>query len=91
MHTPFTMARKQIYLDEELAEALRALAARTGVPEATHVRAALRQYLDAHLAPLDRAEPLLEMIGLVNDADGPTDVAEEHDHYLYGTRKRRGP
>ena len=81
------MIRKQIAIDEELAEGLRTLAARTGKSEAAHIRAALRSYLDANLPPL--RNPLVQLIGLVDLAQGPRDVAAEHDHYLYGAPKRR--
>lgn len=84
----YTMVRKQIYIDEELDEGLKVLSAKTGEPEAAHVRAALRGYLDAHRASVEGADPLYELIGLVDDAHGPSDVAEEHDHYLYGAPKR---
>lgn len=83
------MVRKQIYIDEDLDQGLKVLAARTGEPEAAHVRAALREYLAAQSPPEDAGDPLLRMIGLVDDRGGPTDVAEEHDHYLYGAPKRR--
>jgi hypothetical protein len=33
-------------------------------------------------------DPLLPILGLVDDPRGPDDVAEEHDHYLYGAPKR---
>ena len=84
------MVRKQIYIDEELDEDLKVLSARTGEPEAAHVRAALRGYLDAHRVPAEDADPLYDLIGMVADPQGPSDVAEEHDHYLYGAPKRRG-
>ena len=80
------MIRKQIYLDAELDEALKVLAKRTGRPEAEHVRAALRAYVQARFAPED--DPLLGFIGLVNDPSGPDDVAENHDYYLYGAPKK---
>jgi hypothetical protein len=83
------MVRKQIYIDEDLDQDLKALAERTGEPEAAHVRAALRGYLEARRPSADAADPLLQIIGLVDDAEGPGDVAEEHDHYLYGAPKRR--
>jgi hypothetical protein len=35
-------------------------------------------------------DPLDGLVGLVDDLDGPDDVAEEHDHYLYGAPKRGG-
>lgn len=84
------MVRKRMYIDEELNDGLRHLAARTGRPEAEHVREPLRQYLwTAHHTDTDDSEPLIELIGLVEDAAGPADVALHHDDYLYGTRPRR--
>lgn len=83
------MVRKQIYIDEELDEGLKVLSVRTGEPEAAHVRAALRDYLEAHRMPAEDIDPLYAMIGMVDD-NAPSDVAEEHDHYLYGTPKRHG-
>ena len=83
------MVRKQIYIDEELDQGLKVLAARTGEPEAVHVRAALRGYLDSQRPATSDADPLLKIIGLVDDPGGPSDVAEQHDHYLYGAPKRR--
>jgi hypothetical protein len=29
------------------------------------------------------------LIGIVNDQDGPTDVAANHDDYLYGSKRRQ--
>lgn len=83
-----SMVRKQLYIDDELNQGLRALAARTGQSEAEHVRAALRDYLrHAPAADAEEGDPLLELIGLVDDLDGPTDVAENHDDYLYGPKR----
>lgn len=82
------MVRKQIYIDDDLEQGLKALSASTGRAEAVHVRAALREYLREHgSSPPDR-DPLLDLVGLVDDPEGPSDVAEEHDHYLYGAPKR---
>ena len=82
------MVRKQIYIDEELERGLKALAVRTGRAEAVHVRAALREYLhERRSSPPDR-DPLLALVGMVGEPEGPEDVAEEHDHYLYGAPKR---
>ncbi|HSL84934.1 MAG TPA: CopG family transcriptional regulator [Thermoanaerobaculia bacterium] len=82
------MVRKQIYIEEELERGLKALAARTGRAEAVHVRAALREYLLEHRSPEAERDPLLDLVGLVDDPEIPRDVAEEHDHYLYGAPKR---
>ena len=81
------MQRKQLYLDDETNRALRRLAARTGRSEAFHVREALRRYLGQTSSPAE--DPLERLIGLVDDPDGPDDVAENHDHYLYGAPKER--
>ena len=44
--------------------------------------AALRQYLGDQQH--EHSDPLEGLIGLVDDAHGPDDVAENHDRYLYG-------
>jgi plasmid stability protein len=82
------MRRKQIYLDDASERALKRRAARTGRSEASLIREALQRYLangDDH--PGD--DPLERLIGLVPDETGPDDVAEEHDHYLYGVPKEQ--
>jgi hypothetical protein len=81
------MRRKQIYLDDASERALKRLAAQTGRSEASLIREALQRYLargDDH-----GDDPLERLIGLVSDASGPDDVAEEHDHYLYGAPRER--
>ena len=79
------MRRKQIYLDDPSERALKRLAARTGRSEASHIREALQRYLASGEEAAD--DPLEQLIGLVTDEHGPDDVAEEHDHYLYGAPK----
>lgn len=82
-----SMVRKQLYIDDDLNDGLRMLAARTGRSEADHVRAALRAYLqqDRRSGAADSdPDPLLELVGLVADIEGPDDVAARHDDYLYG-------
>jgi predicted transcriptional regulator len=81
------MKRKQLYLEERTDRALKRLAARTGRSEAAHVREALALYLQQEQETDD--DPFDRLIGLVDDNDGPTDVAENHDHYLYGAPKVR--
>jgi len=78
------MVRKQIYIDEALDRGLKSLAARTGDPEVVHVRAALREYLGEHAdvsSTQGGSDPLLQLVGLVDDPELPDDIAEEHDHY----------
>lgn len=79
------MRRKQLYLDESTERALRRVAAQSGRSEAAVVREALQRYV-AEL-PMPAEDPLERLIGLVDDPAGPNDVAEEHDHYLYGAAK----
>jgi len=79
------MKRKQLYLDDATERALKRLAARTGRSEASHVREALQQYIEQ--ANGSDGDPFELIIGLVDDPDGPTDVAVNHDHYLYGAPK----
>lgn len=79
------MRRKQIYLDDASERALKRLAAQTGRSEASHIREALQRYLASSAEAGD--DPLERLIGLVSDEHGPDDVAEEHDHYLYGAPK----
>jgi hypothetical protein len=82
------MRRKQIYLDEASERALKRLAARTGRSEASLIREALQRYL-ATGGGDHGDDPLERLIGLVADESGPDDVAEEHDHYLYGAPRER--
>jgi hypothetical protein len=76
------MIRKQVYIEDSMDRGLKLLAARSGRPEAAHVREALKEYLDRKLLRAGR-NPLAELTGLVPDAEGPDDAAENHDRYLY--------
>lgn len=78
------MLRKQIYLDEASNRSLKRLALRTGRSEAWHIRSALALYLGEQADEAN--DPFERLIGLVEEADGPDDVAEHHDAYLYGHR-----
>ena len=78
------MIRKQLYIDEDLDRGLKVLASWTGQSEAEHVRAALRRYLTDHALQHSDDDPLLELVGMVDAPKGPSDVAANHDRYLYG-------
>ena len=84
------MIRKQLYITTRLERGLKSLAAHTGRSEADHVREALERYLADEIPDSAGSEPLTRLAGLVSAADGPSDVAEEHDHYLYGAPKTTG-
>ncbi|HET8620806.1 MAG TPA: CopG family transcriptional regulator [Acidimicrobiales bacterium] len=81
------MRRKQLYIDEELDDALKRVAAETGRSEADHVREALRLYLPAAVPPIVGDDPLLAFVGVIEDDDAPSDLASELDHYAYGVAK----
>jgi hypothetical protein len=83
------MRRKQILIDEPTDRALKRMAAQTGRSEGAIVREAL-QLLVAREAD-GGADPLEALIGLVDDVEGPDDVAEQHDHYIYGAPKKTPP
>lgn len=34
-------------------------------------------------------DPLLKLVGLVDNPDLPEDIAERHDHFVYGSAERR--
>ncbi len=38
--------------------------------------------------PADGEPPLMKYVRLAQDLDLPSDFAEQHDHYLYGTPKQ---
>ncbi len=86
------MVRKQVYIDEDLESSLKVISAQTGRPEAEHIRQALRDYVEKLRSELvaDSEDPLLGLIGIVDDPSLPTDIALEHDHYLYGVSKKHG-
>jgi hypothetical protein len=50
---------------------------------------ALRRYLAEQALPPSDDDPLLELVGMVDDPTGPDDVAANHDQYLYGAGSER--
>jgi plasmid stability protein len=84
MYTP-KMRRTQIYLDEEVDRALRALAAAEGRSAADVIREALRRYLSERGTPT--SDPILAMAGTVSGLS--SDAAVEHDRDLYGAPPRK--
>jgi predicted transcriptional regulator len=80
------MRRKQILIDEPTHRALKRMAAHTGRSEGAIVREALQLLVAREAEGGD--DPLEGLIGLVEEAEGPDDVAEQHDHYIYGAPKK---
>jgi hypothetical protein len=69
----------QVYLDERDRKLLEDFAEREGLSLAEALRVSLRR--SAAAAGLDD-DPLLKLIGIIDDPDGPTDWSTNHDKYL---------
>lgn len=74
------MRRTQIYIDDELDDALRQVATVQGRSAAAIIRDAVRAYLQAS-DTVEQDDPFRSIIGAYSG--GPTDSAENHDYYLY--------
>jgi hypothetical protein len=75
------MRRVQIYIDEDLDDTLRQVAALEGRSAAAVIRDAVRAYIElSQHVPQD--DPFQSIIGAYSG--GPDDAAQEHDRYLYG-------
>ena len=85
------MVRTQVYLPKGTYEALQERAEKQGLTMATQIRAALDEYLrraqgDDEGPILQPDDPIFKMIGMYDS--GLSDVAVNHDYYLYGAPKR---
>lgn len=78
------LKRKQIYLDEESERGLKQLALSTKTSEAELIRRAVRDYLARQKTNILDKDPILDLIGLCDSPEGPTDASVQHDKYLYG-------
>ena len=78
------LRRKQIYLDEESARALKRLALTSKISEAEHIRRAVKKYIAKQKDKIAEDDPIRKLIGLCDEPDGPTDASIHHDRYLYG-------
>jgi hypothetical protein len=93
------MASLTIDLTPTLEQRLHELAAEQGLAVDDLVRCALESLVEprAESSPVEPSElPIWEkLIEIANQvpeeeiADQPTDLAEQHDHYIYGTPKKR--
>lgn len=79
------MIRTQIYLDEELQQALRSRSVAEGRSVAALIREAVAQFIRPPKRP-GKGDPFLAIAGKYSG--GPGDSAERHDDYLY-RRKRK--
>jgi predicted DNA-binding ribbon-helix-helix protein len=78
--------RTQIYLPRRLHQSLRKAAKARRVSMAQLIREAAEEAL--RRPETLQEDPLADLVGVIRDA--PPDLAEAHDHYLYGSPRRRG-
>jgi predicted DNA-binding ribbon-helix-helix protein len=76
--------RTQIYLPRHLHQSLRRAAKARGVSMAQLIREAAEEAIRRTEPP--QRDPLADLVGVIRDA--PADLAEAHDHYLYGASRR---
>jgi hypothetical protein len=84
--------RFQMFIEESQKEALERIQQDSGMPIAELVRTAINHFLSEHRKkkekPMDEiTEKLLSVAGICKG--GPPDLADNHDHYLYGFPKKK--
>lgn len=77
------MKRLQISLDHELNEELGRTARAEGVSKAEIVRRCLREGVQPSRLPPLEEDPIFGIFGIFGDNDGPTDISENVDHWVY--------
>ncbi|NMB12419.1 MAG: ribbon-helix-helix protein, CopG family [Firmicutes bacterium] len=76
------MQRMQFYIEPELRNDLEALAKHRNVSMAELIREAIRGFVIREM-PKREMDPILDIIGMIESPDGPTDVGKNHDRYIY--------
>ena len=72
-----------VYLDERDQSLLERMAERTGLAKTEIFRQGLHRLADERLSRKPGSS-LADLIATAREDDFPSDVAEHHDHYLYG-------
>lgn len=76
------MQRMQFYIEPAIRSKLDAMASVRGVPVAELIREAIASFV-AREQPVITGDPILRLAGVVNSPDIPSDIAENHDRYIY--------
>ena len=81
------MIRKQIYLTQELDQHIHVISQKENKPEAKVICELLETGIRKQ-HPMSTGEALLGLarLGEKQGIDGPTDLSERHDDYLYGEK-----
>ena len=73
-----------VYLSARDRDLLERLAAETGLSRTELFRRGLHRLAEELLDERRPGSSLDYLVGISGDTDAPTDLAERHDHYLYG-------
>lgn len=76
--------RLQFYIDQEANKKLGIISEKLGVSKASLVREGVNKILKEKL-PLEK-DSAHELIGLIDEELSDSDIAKNHDHYLYGEK-----
>ena len=77
--------RTQVYFPEKLYREVRKRAKAESKSDAAVVREAVEKHLDEKEIDWEN-DPLFKLVGLMKT--GASDLSENHDHYIYGVKKR---
>lgn len=78
------MIRKQIYLEKAMVEQIKEISEKRNISQSEVIRQSITAYIKKEQSKGDIKDPLLELIGLV---DEPVKYnADEHDNCIYGVR-----
>lgn len=73
-----------VYLSARERDLLERLAEETGLSRTELFRRGLHRLADELLTQRRPGSSLDYLVGIAEDTDAPADLAERHDHYLYG-------
>ena len=73
------LKRKQIYLYEECARALKRPAFTTKISESEYIRMAVKKYITKQMGSIVEEDPFQKIIWLCDKPHGPNDTSVHHD------------
>ncbi len=76
------MHRMQFYIEPNVRDELASLAERRNVSMAQLIREAILSFV-AREAQTPDGDPLLDIVGMIDSPDVPSDAAENHDRHIY--------
>ena len=83
--------RFQMFIEERQKQALEKLHQDSKIPAAEIVRRAIDKFLNEWKAKKEipvEDEAVKRLISVVGICEGPPDLADKHDEYLYGIKKK---